>query len=210
MYEPDGGIYEAMNKGLQWATGDFLCFLNADDMYGRTDALSVLAEAIERQGADAAHGDLVYVDRMDPSRRVRLWRGRPHLPGAFSRGWAPAHPTLLARTALVRQIGGFDCRFRLAADFDLMYRLLEGAGARSSYVPSELVRMRVGGVTSGSLRNVVRQNLEILDALRAGGAAANVGLFVARKLLSRIRQRIEARPPSGGDGAGQGIATGNG
>lgn len=188
--EPDGGIYEAMNKGLEWATGEFICYLNADDAYCRPDALAHLVEALRREGADAAHADLAYVHRSVPSRRLRVWTGRPFQSGLFRRGWAPAHTTFLARTRLLRELGGFDVQYRLAADFDLMYRLLEGRGAISTYVPCEIVHMRVGGATGASGRNLVRQNLEILRALRAGGDLPNPLLFAARKVIVRAAQHL--------------------
>ncbi len=198
--EPDGGIYEAMNKGLAMASGEFTCFLNADDMYAGPGAIAALAGGLRSSGADTVHSDLRYVERGDPRRSVRRWTGRPFQPGLFALGWAPAHPTFLARTSLLRDLGGFDVRFRLAADFDLMCRALEVRRARSAYVPAETVRMRVGGVTSGSFRNIIRQNREIIHSLRTHGFHPSITRFVAGKLASRLRQRVDAivvRP--GGD-----------
>lgn len=198
--EPDGGIYEAMNKGLSQATGEFTCFLNADDMYSGPDAISELVGGLHASGADAVHADLRYVNRADPLRSVRCWTGRSFRPGLFGTGWAPAHPTFLARTSLLRELGGFDVRFRLAADFDLMCRALEVRGASSAYVPVETVRMRVGGVTSGSLRNMFQQNREIVRSLRMHGLSPSVAVFAARKVASRLSQRLRANatPAKGG------------
>lgn len=190
--EPDGGIYEAMNKGLSWASGEFTCFLNADDMYAGPETVSALADGLRASGADAVHADLRYVDREDPRRSTRKWTGRPFRPGLFGTGWAPAHPTFLARTSLLRELGGFDVGFRLAADFDLMCRALEVRRAISTYVPVDAVRMRVGGVTSGSVRNIFRQNREIFRSLRTHGLSPNIAAFAARKLASRIRQRLDS------------------
>jgi glycosyltransferase involved in cell wall biosynthesis len=197
--ERDGGIYEAMNKGISWATGEFTCFLNADDMYAGSGVLAALMDGLRESGADAAHANLCYVDREQPSRSVRRWTGRPFRPGMFAKGWAPAHPTFVARTELLRELGGFDVRYRLAADFDLMCRVLEVRCVRSTYVPVEAVRMRVGGVTSGSFRNIVRQNREILASLRTNGLSTSITSFAIRKIASRLGQRLDAqsRPVTG-------------
>ena len=190
--EPDRGIYDAMNKGIFWATGEFTCFLNADDLYSSERSLSSLVSVLRAEGVDAVHADLRYVAREDVTRTVRRWRGRPFQPGLFARSWAPAHPTFLARTALLRDAGGFDLRYRLAADFDLMLRLLEIRSASSAYAPIDAVCMRIGGATGASIGGIVRQNREILDSLRRHGMAASVPRFLLRKAMARIRQRFDA------------------
>jgi glycosyltransferase involved in cell wall biosynthesis len=190
--EPDRGIYDAMNKGIAWASGEFTCFLNADDLYAAPGALSALVAALRDRGTDAVHADLRYVARDDVNRTVRKWKGRPFEPGLFARSWAPAHPTFLARTAVLRDAGGFDLRYRLAADFDLMLRLLEVRRIPSAYAPVDAVRMRTGGATGASVRSVIRQNREILDSLQRHGMAPSAPAFVARKVIARIAQRLLA------------------
>lgn len=196
--EPDRGIYDAMNKGIHWASGDFTCFLNADDLYASDGALSALASALRDRGTDAVHADLRYVARDDVTRTVRRWKGRPFEPGLFARSWAPAHPTFLARTAVLRDAGGFDLRYRLAADFDLMLRLLEVRRIPSAYVPVDAVRMRTGGATGASTSSIIRQNLEILNSLQRHGMAPSAPAFIARKVFARIAQRISAARRAGG------------
>ena len=190
--EQDGGIYEAMNKGIGLATGDFTCFLNADDMYASPAALATLVEALQASSADAVYADLHYVQRENPSRPVRRWTSQPFHRGLFATGWAPAHPTFLVRTEILRELGGFDTHYRLAADFDLMCRALEVRCITNVYVPNAIILMRGGGVTNRSLRNIVQQNREILASLRANGFTPNVAAFALRKITSRLRQYIQA------------------
>ena len=70
-----------------------------------------------------------------------------------------------------------------------MFRALEIKKYTSIYVPLEITRMRTGGATNISLKNIIRQNQEILTCLRSHGASVSTAGFIARKLLSRIRQR---------------------
>ena len=60
--ERDGGIYDAMNKGLRMATGELIGFLNSDDTYADTEVVADLASACQHTGAQAAYGDLVYIN----------------------------------------------------------------------------------------------------------------------------------------------------
>ena len=150
--EPDPGLYFAMNKGIEAATGDYLGFLNSDDVYHHTHVLESVADALAASQADAAHADLVYVGKDDSSRVVRYWNSKSYAPGMFEAGWHPAHPTLFVKTHLLKAMGGFDTRYRYHADFDLMVRLFVERKISSVYVPDVLVRMRTGGQSTRSLR----------------------------------------------------------
>lgn len=187
---PDGGIYDAMNRGLRMATGDVVGFLNADDWYVDPDAISRIAAGLETTGAAAAYADIAYVDRRRPGHRLRTWRSGPFVPGAFARGWAPPHPTFFADRRCLLGLSGFDLRYRLAADFDLMLRAFEIERIPWVYVERELVHMRSGGATGAGFRSIARQNGEIVASLwRAGFRTALPGL-VTWKAASRIRQRF--------------------
>ena len=186
---PDGGIYDAMNKGLSLATGDYVAYLNSDDFYTSEKVIQQVAETIHETNADAIYGDLSYVKRNDPKIRVRYWKSQMFQPGSFVRGFAPPHPTFFMKRKLLNDLGGFDLSYSLASDFDLMFRALEIKKYTSTYMPLELTRMRTGGATNISLSNIVRQNQEILRSLRSHGARISTAGFIVRKLLSRIRQR---------------------
>ncbi len=188
--EPDRGLYFAMNKGIAAATGDYLGFLNSDDVYQDEHVLRRIAAALASGSWDAAHSDLVYVKSTDPRRVVRYWKSKPFTPGMFEAGWHPAHPTLFVRTSILRELGGFDTRYRFHSDFHLMVRLFVERRISSVYVPEVLVRMRIGGHTNRSLRNVARGNLESYRIARAYGLADSP-FWIAKKLGFRIRQFFE-------------------
>ena len=188
--EPDRGIYDAMNKGLQLATGDFVGFLNADDLYADPLAVTRIAEAAATPGIDAVFGDLVYVRGDDTSRVVRWWRS-----GAFHRarlgwGWMPPHPTFYVRRGLLQDAGmAFDAGLRISADYEFMLRCLSRPDAKAAYVPHVLVRMRVGGASNRSVPAVLRKMREDLSALhrnRVGGVVT-----LACKTLRKLPQLIE-------------------
>ena len=188
--EPDKGIYDAMNKGLSRATGEVIGFLNADDFYADAQVLARVAKAFEDDPrVEACFGDLLYVSE-DNRKVMRYWKSRTYEKGSFSRGWCPAHPTFYIRRSALERLGPFDQIYRLAADTEFMMRYLERGGVRSVYIPHVQVRMRVGGATNQSWRNIVRQNREIFQALEKNNIPYSIGLFVAYKLASRIRQRL--------------------
>jgi glycosyltransferase len=168
--EPDRGIYDAMNKGLQLATGDLVGFLNADDVFAHRGVVASIARAaLHDPAADAVYGDIVYVRAEGPEQVLRYWRS-----GEFSRsklrfGWMPPHPTFYVRADRLAQIGPFDDRLRIAADYDFVLRSLARPNARAVYVRDVLVRMRAGGASNRSVKAMLRKSREDLWALKRNG-----------------------------------------
>lgn len=187
--ERDRGIYDAMNKGLALASGEIIGFLNADDVYANSGVLARIAHVFKDPEVEACYGDLVYVS-VDGRRVVRYWKSKPFEKGSFAHGWCPPHPTFYIRRSALERLGPFDQTFRIAADVEFMMRYLERGGVRSAYIPKVQVRMRMGGVTNRSWRNIVRQNQEIIRALKINGVPFSVGGFLAQKVANRLWQRI--------------------
>lgn len=184
--EPDRGIYDALNKGIARASGDVVGFLHADDVYASTDVLARVAEAFDDPDVAAVHGDLQYVRKDDTSQVVRHWKSSPFNRARLRRGWMPPHPTLYVRREWYERIGGFDTRYRIAADYHSILRLFSQPDFRSAYVPEVFVKMRLGGASNRSLKNIVRKSREDLDALRRTGVGGLPTL--AWKNLSKLTQ----------------------
>lgn len=186
--ERDEGIYDAMNKGIRLATGGVVGMINADDFYASSSVIERVVEAFSQDQVGACFGDLCYVDPENTHRIVRYWKAGQYRKGAFSRGWCPPHPTFFVRRQVYGEFGAFDKRYAIAADFEFMMRVMERGAVKTAYIPEVLVNMRLGGTTNRSIANIVRQNREILMALREHGVPANPLNFIANKVVSRGRQ----------------------
>ncbi len=187
--EPDEGIYDAMNKGLALATGEIIGFLNSGDLYADSSVLEQIANAFQDDAVDACYADLVYVSK-DNEKVIRYWKSSLFEKGGFALGWCPPHPTFYVRKSIVERLGGFDQSIKIAADVELMMRYLEYGGIHSRYIPQVWVRMRVGGKTNQSFKNIFQQNKEVLRVLRKSGVHVSIFLFVVRKIINRIGQFV--------------------
>lgn len=186
--EPDRGIYDALNKGIQRASGDVVGFLHADDLYAGPEVLARVAAAFADPSVGAVYGDLQYVRRDDVGHVVRHWRSGPFSRRRMAWGWMPPHPTLYVRRDWYGRIGGFDSRYRIAADYFSVLQLFSQAGLNPVYLPQVLVKMRMGGTSNRSLANIWRKSREDLDALRRSGVGG-VGAL-AWKNLSKLGQFV--------------------
>ncbi len=190
--EKDNGIYDAMNKGLALANGEVVGFLNSDDIFACSTVLEQVANVFSNPEVSLCFADLVYVKKNNTEKIVRYWKSSEYIHGAFSRGWSPAHPTFYARKSVYENYGTFNASFKLAADIDLMMRFLEKAKLVSEYVPEVWVKMRMGGETNKSIKNIFNQNMEVIRSLKSQGIIVSLIKYSLLKILNRISQRWTA------------------
>lgn len=171
--EPDHGIYDAMNKGICLATGDIIGILNSDDCYVGPQVIDKVASLMRKSDVDALFADLVYVRSGNLNRIVRYYSGAKFTPDKFAWGWMPPHPTFFVRRELYERYGLFHTNYRIAADYELMARLLARHRVRYAYLPEVIVRMRTGGVSTRNLRSNWILNKEILRACAENGINTN-------------------------------------
>ena len=185
--EPDLGIYDAMNKGLRLASGAFVGFLNADDLFAGPSTLATMSAAMAH--ADIVYGDLVYVDPVDTQKVVRNWRAGHFTASRLGFGWMPPHPTFYFRRERWPDLA-FNLRYRIAADYDFMLRCLLQTGVRATYLPQVLVRMRTGGASNHSLLAMWRKSREDLMAVQQNGVGGWPTLVAKnlRKLPQFVRR----------------------
>jgi glycosyltransferase involved in cell wall biosynthesis len=183
--EPDNGIYDAMNKGLAYATGDIVCFLNADDQYACANVLSKVASQMEDHNLDALMGDVSFFHKRNSERIVRRYRSERFRPSRLAWGWMPAHPALFLRKEVVRRVGLFKTDYRIAGDFEFIVRAFHGHALRYRHFPEVLVNMQTGGLSTSGLRAKIRLNQEVLRACRENGLQTNM-----LKILSKYPAKI--------------------
>jgi len=185
--EPDKGVYDALNKGLKLATGEVVGFLHADDFYATTETIKNVAKAFEHNNVDCLWGDLVYVGKENTEKIIRYWKSGKYKKNLFKRGWMPAHPTFFVKRRVYEKHGYFNTDFRIAADYEIMLRFLHKFNISSYYIPEVLVKMRVGGLSNRSLKNVVRKSIEDYNAWKINKLSGGIHTIIMKN-ISKIPQ----------------------
>lgn len=187
--EPDKGIYDAMNKGVKVAVGDYVGILNSDDIFAHNHVISDIANLLKINAADAVYGDLVLVNRNNTSDIVRSYSSKYFRKWKIRFGLMLPHPTFYVRRSLFDKLGFYKLNYRVAADFELMTRFLcNGISlVRNSDV---MIKMRQGGISSNGFWWRVHQNFEIIKACKENNIYTNIFLVALKlpvKLLSYIK-----------------------
>lgn len=188
--EQDRGPYDAMNKGVGLATGEWVMFLNAGDTLVTPENLRKLLAAAEAGDAGLAYGDHLYRGRARSSKTLEALHEM--LMAGDVKGWLrghPCHQAVIARRALLREMP-FDLGFRIAADFHWMERV-RSLGTKSMKLDGLICAYQSGGMSS---RNFPRCNAEWWKVARLAGAR-NAGCkdFFLKALRTHRRRRQRAR-----------------
>ena len=123
--EPDKGLYDAMNKGIDLATGDYLCFLNAGDELHEDDTLQLIVHSLngEKELPDVIYGETAIVDEEGHFLRMRRLSTPEHLTWkSFQHGMLVCHQAFMPRRDLAVK---YDLKYRFSADFDWCIRIMK-------------------------------------------------------------------------------------
>jgi glycosyltransferase len=184
--EPDKGIYDGLNKGVALATGAVVGFLHSDDLFQDEHVVAKIAEAFKSGDVDSIYGDLIYVSKEDTSKVVRYWKSGAFGLRKLQNGWMPPHPTFYVKRKVYEDFGAFDTCFKIAADYDSILRFLGREGITTRYIPEVLVKMRVGGASNRSLKNIIMKTKEDVRALQNNNVG-HLGTLIAKN-FSKIPQ----------------------
>ena len=187
--EPDQGMYAAMNKGISMATGDVIGILNSDDVYVSSRAVSELMYVMSKAKADVVFADLILVDQNNLNKVLRYYDSGRFQPRKFRWGWMPAHPTVFVKKKYYDRVGLFALDYQIAADYEMLIRILAIEKAPFAYLPKPMVRMRAGGASTAGLSRNWILNKEIVRACRENGIYTNMAMLLLKlpfKLWDKI------------------------
>lgn len=188
--EPDHGMYEAINKGIRMATGDYIGLVHSDDFLYSTHTISDVVERLKETRADFLYGDGLYVNPVHTDRVVRKWIGGSYRLWKVRHGWLPLHPTCFISRAVMEKRGLYNESYKIAADSDLLFRYLLGGEMSVTYLPQYIVRMRMGGLSTDSAR---RKQMWKEDIRMYRSHGMNATITKIEKMLWKVPQFVKAK-----------------
>jgi glycosyltransferase involved in cell wall biosynthesis len=184
--EPDGGIYQAINKGIALCTRSLIGIIHCGDAY-TSGATGKAYRAFRSSGADIVYGDIHLRDEeLGDELQIALSADHRHL----RRHMSVFHPAVFVSRSCYAELGIYDSRYRLAADYDWLLKA-SLAGRTFHHVPEVLAVFRSGGPSSTNTARSLRENYRIRRTRLGFGNAIP---FALRRLLSveyfKLRKRV--------------------
>ncbi len=179
--EPDKGIYDAMNKGIKQAKGEYIGILNSDDFY-EPDAVRIIAEHIKQHSeTDVFFGNLYIINPELPDKQLQTYKKSKKFEKQFSI-W---HPTVFIKKQTYDTFGIFDTSYKIAADYELLLRFYK-KGCRFFYINEAITNFREGGVSYYN-KNINRERFRLqLAHTNIFNAYANRIIFSLKELLQKL------------------------
>ncbi|MEH6639977.1 MAG: glycosyltransferase family 2 protein [Porticoccaceae bacterium] len=187
--ESDNGIYDAMNKGVALASGEVIGVLNADDFYPDSDVLNSVAQIfLDQPDIDMVLGDVDFVRSVNVTKMVRSYSAIKFSPWKLRFGFMPPHPGAFIKKSAYDQVGQYKLGYKIGADFDMFVRML--LVHKLDYVKLEknLVRMRVGGVSTSGFGSYITSTKEILRSLNENEIYSNVFMILMRLPIKYVQK----------------------
>lgn len=186
--ETDNGIYDALNKGIRKSTGELIGFVHSDDFLADSMVVSDVLNKLISENLDGVYGDLHYVSKSDDNKVIRHWISSSFDKRLLKSGWMPPHPTFFLKKSVYEKHGLFNLNYSISADYDFILRILSDKSLKFGYLPKVITKMRVGGESNRSLKNIIIKIKEDYMIIKKN----NVGSFLTllRKNTSKFKQFI--------------------
>ena len=182
--EKDDGIYDAMNKGIQLATGDVVGVLNSDDYFTSSDVIARMVAAF-RDGADAVYGDVHFIHDGEPNKCIRYYSSKHFRPFWLRFGFMPAHPSFYCKREVFEKAGFYKTDYSIGSDYEMMVRLFYGFHIRTKYLPIDFVTMRTGGASTRNVQSRLALIKDDVRSCRENGVYTNIPM-ICMKFLYKV------------------------
>ncbi len=184
--ETDKGIYDAMNKGIQMATGEIVGILNSDDYFTTHDVIERMVKVFSDDSSiDAIYGDVHFIHDGQPEKCVRYYSSRHFHPRWLRFGFMPAHPSFYCRREVYEKAGLYKTDYAIGSDYEMMVRLFLVHHIRARYIPMDFVTMRTGGASTKNIHSRMALIRDDVRGCRENGIYTN-SLMVSLKFFYKI------------------------
>lgn len=159
--EADNGMYEAINKGLKIATGDYILILNSDDTLAANDTITQVAEKMRLEKLDYYYGNIIKL-KNGKSKKVKLFKVTFKQLLLSTHGTFAQHPCFFISSNLNKILGGYDLNYKFASDYDYILRALDAKGAKGKHLNIFISKFLIHNMSITSSGKIDFERKEIL------------------------------------------------
>ena len=186
--ENDNGIYDAMNKGINIATGEIIGILNADDTYFDKNVVKrKILVFKDNEKVSGCYSNLIYVTNFN-NKIIRKWNSEVFSINKIKYGWTIPHPTLFLKKKVYENYGMYDQNYGNAADYEYILKISLNKKIYLKHIDFFSVKMLTGGASNKSIKNIYLQNLLILKALDKNKIKYSKLIFIFSKTFNKLKQ----------------------
>src|SRR5690606_6532908 len=166
--ESDKGLYDAMNKGIKLATGDYIGILNSDDTFYEPETIAKVANFLAKNPLDACTGDIV---QHRNGKVIRKYSSKNWSPEKLKIGYMPPHPSIFFKRELFQKFGLYQLGYKIAADYELIIRYFLKFGISYKYSGIITTSMAVGGESSSGMSSYKKITEEVDKGFKSNDIA---------------------------------------
>lgn len=178
--EPDNGVYNAINKGIDLAKGEIIGLLHGNDFFSSNNILAQIDEKFSNPMTDMTYGDINFIN--NKGQHKRKYSAKKFTPSMLNIGIAPPHPSLYLRKKIYDKYGKYKEDYIVAADFEMFVRLMLVHNITGEYIPLDMVTMRMGGLSTQLRHRLYTNSNEKYRALKENSIKVSIFNLLKRYL----------------------------
>lgn len=184
--EKDNGIFDALNKGINMASGDIIAVLNSDDYYYSSDIFEQVIKEFLSENYHMVFGNVQFVNQFR-GKVLRKYNSLIFKKELIRYGFMPAHPAIFMLKSLVDSVGNYNSNYKIAGDFDYIVRTFKSGFIKYKALNIVVAEMVVGGISTSGFKSKILLNQETIKSLRENGYKTS-WLNIMFKYLIKIKE----------------------
>jgi len=179
-------LYEAINKGIELSTGEYIVILHSDDIFFNKYVIKNFAEFIKKKKYDIIFGNIIFVTRENINQISRAWVSdhKKNYQTAIKYGWSPPHTSMFVKKRIYKQYL-YKTNYKISSDYDFIVKSFSNKNITKKYADFFICVMRDGGISSFSIQSLYIKLKEDFDIIKKN----NINyLALITKRLSKINQ----------------------
>ena len=162
--------------------------MHSDDFLANNDVIANILDQFKKDSnIDGVYGDCHHISKFNNEKIIRIWKSCDFNLSLLKSGWMPSHPTLFLKKAIYSKYGKFNLSYKISADYDFILRIFKKNILKFKYLPNVILKMRIGGASSMSFKNIINKSLEDYRIIKKNNIGSPISVLF-QKNLSKIPQ----------------------